>query len=61
MKLKNVLQEHTKKNFKRDLVYEKWLKDFIGVPTSKELDDREDEAYKNKPQNNPYYQPLQGS
>lgn len=63
MKQKNALQKHTNKNFKRDLAYEKWLKDFVGVPTSKELDDMEKSLQnkKIKPFNNILYQPLQGA
>ena len=41
--------------------FEELLNHFSKEPTSKELDDMEDEICKNKPQNNPYYQPLQGA
>jgi dynactin complex subunit len=63
MKLKNALQKHTNKNFKRDLAYEEWLKKFVGVPTSKELDEMK-KSFQNrkiKPFNNIYYQPFQGA
>lgn len=46
---------------KKDLAYERWLRKFIKAPSSKKLDDMENEAFKTKPQNNPYYQPLQGA
>ncbi len=45
---------------KKDIAYEKWLRKFFKAPFSKELDAMEKEALK-KPQNNPYYQPLQGA
>lgn len=48
---------------KKDLAYKRWLRNFIKAPSSKELDEldeMEKEALK-KPQNNPYYQPLQGA
>jgi len=54
---KHVLSISEKKN----LAYERWLRKFIKAPSSKELDDMEKEALKLKPQNNPYYQPLQGA
>ena len=41
--------------------FEEWLNLFSKEPTSKELDDMENEVRKNKPQNNPYYQPLRGA
>lgn len=41
--------------------FEEWLNHFSKEPTSKELDDMENEVCKNKPQNNPYYQPLRGA
>lgn len=46
---------------KKGLAYERWLRKFIKAPSSKKLDDMENEAFKTKPQNNPYYQPLQGA
>ncbi|WP_164967813.1 hypothetical protein [Halarcobacter bivalviorum] len=45
---------------KKDLAYERWLRNFIKAPSPKELDEMEKEILK-KPQNNPYYQPLQGA
>ncbi|WP_421716908.1 hypothetical protein [Arcobacter arenosus] len=41
--------------------FEERLNHFSKEPTSKKLDDMENEVRKNKPQNNPYYQPLRGA
>lgn len=41
--------------------FEEWLNYYSKEPTSKELDDMENEVHKTKPQNNPYYQPLRGA
>lgn len=61
MKIKKELQEQKEKEFELDLSFSQWLDYFIKKPTNKELDDMESEIQKNKPQNNQYYQPLQGA
>ena len=49
------------KKFELDLSFAQWLDYFSKEPTSKELDEMENEIKKNQSQNNPYYQPLQGA
>ncbi len=61
MKMKEQLQKQQDEEFQKDLSFAQWHDFFSKEPTSKELNDMEDEACKNKPQNNPYYQPLQGA
>ncbi len=60
MRIKEQLKK-TDENFNHNPSFEEWLNYFSKEPTSKELDDMENEVHKNKPQNNPYYQPLRGA
>ena len=61
MKIKNLTHKRQEKEFQLDLSFQEWLDYFSKEPTSKELDDMENEVRKNNPQNNPYYNPLQGA
>lgn len=62
MKAKESLQRTEEKEEALDWSFKEWLEHFQNRPfTSKELDEMENEVFKNKPQNNPYYQPLQGA
>ena len=46
---------------KIDEDYEKWLEEFVGNPTSNDLNKMEQISTSTLPQNNPYYEPLQGA
>ena len=52
-------QEATSSEIDED--YEKWLEEFVGSPTSTDLNKMEQMFYSTLPKNNPYYQPLQGA
>lgn len=60
MKIKEELHKQNKE-LELDLSFNQWLDHFLREPTTKELDDMESEVSKSKPQNNPYYHPLQGA
>lgn len=60
MRLKASTQKQQEESIHQNLSFEEWLDHFSKEPTSQELDEMEKETYK-KPQNNPYYQPLQGA
>ncbi len=59
MRIKEQLKK-TDENLNHNPSFEEWLNYFSKESTSEELDDME-KSYKNKPQNNPYYQPLRGA
>lgn len=61
MKAKESLQKTKEKEEVLDWSFQEWLNHFSKEPTTIELDDMENEVHKNKPQNNPYYLPLQGA
>ena len=55
------IKEQLHKEFELDLSFAQWLNYFSKEPRDKELDEMESEVQKNKPGNNPYYQPRQGA
>jgi len=61
MRINKKLNKQEKESLNHNPSFEEWLNYYSKEPTSKELDEMEKEALKPKPQNNPYYQPLQGA